>query len=103
MVWLLRADFHLRLREVWIGVNWHALERNDAADRDGSSQDQHQEPLTKRRSDYRMDHAVELKLVPKTPELSVRLKCYCCNEFANCRNRLPSPMTLSPAFKPLVI
>ncbi len=56
MIGPLRDDFDLRRREVGIGVHRHALERQDSADRDETSQHQHQEPLAQRSLDDSMDH-----------------------------------------------
>ena len=54
----LRDEFDLGRGEVGIGVHRHALERQDAADRDETGQHQHQEPLAQRSLDDSMDHLV---------------------------------------------
>src|SRR5271156_3991543 len=106
MVWPLGDDFDLRRREIGIGIHGHPLKRQDSTDRDECGQHQYQEPLSQRRLDYSVDHSVVvdtiLARVPgtlfKVPRSGQR-----CREFANCRNKLPFPITWSPAFSPLVI
>ncbi len=52
----LRDEFDLRRSEVGVGVHRHALERQDSADCDETSQHQHQKPLAQRSLDDAMNH-----------------------------------------------
>ena len=94
-------ELDLRGGQVGIGVHRHPPERDDSGDHHEEGQHQHQEALTKRSLYDSMDHSgAGIVILIAIPLLLV---LYRCRELANCRNKLPSPITRSPAFNPLVI
>src|SRR5579864_1086072 len=104
MVRPLRNDLNLWRREVRVSIHRHPLKRQDPSDRDKGGQHQDQKSLTQGRLDDSMDHSDGVVAVLICfRKISSGGRCLQrCSEFANCRNRLPLPITLSPGFRPLV-
>ena len=96
----LRDQFDLRRGEIGIGVHGHAPEGDDSGDHHEEGEHQHQEALTKRRLYDSMDHSGVDSLLILIVRFSVQC-FYRCSELANCRNKLPSPITRSPDLRSL--
>jgi hypothetical protein len=84
----LGSDFDFRRGEIGVCVYGHSLKRKHPADRDKHSQRQNQKALAQGGSYNLVNHSGKV-------ELPDRFGClrYRCNEFANCKNRLPFPIT----------
>src|SRR5262245_42534072 len=87
----LRDEFDHRGREVRVSIHRHLAKRPCARDHHEHSDHENQKTLAKREMYDAMDHRWVRKLL------------YCCNEFMNCKNRLPLPATRSPSLSPLLI
>ena len=57
MIGPLRDEFDLRRREIGIGVHWHSLKRENAADGNEAGQHQDQKLLSQSRLDDSMNHS----------------------------------------------